>query len=274
MRFGDTTDSFGSFGGHGNGVVRIYHSFARSGGTLVNKFLGVHNECLVLSEVNPAVSYKPLGEQAVEWLGLIEAHEQNRFLRLAYAEQVSLLYARARDAGKHLVVRDWVTVNFLPNTAQFHGRPSGVLEQTAYLRNAGFETLSVVVARRAVAVYKSIVDNFVQFENLTIDDFANAYLAYAQAVSTLPVFQLEHISRRPEQEIPRIISALNLPATDINDVLQRFSNFDKCTGDNTLARQLDNTKSGQNILVHPVEAEELSADSRLQQADRLLGYDK
>lgn len=255
-------------------IIRIYHSFARSGGTLVNRFLGVHADCLVLSEVNPAVSYKPLVEQAVEWLKLIDAREKQQFSNLTYAGQVLLLEQRAREAGKHLVIRDWVTVNFLANTAQFHRHPSGALEQILYLRNAGFQPLSVVVARRAIAVYKSIVDNFDQFRNLTVDEFANAYLSYAQAVCRLPVFQLEHISRRPEREIPRIISALNLPAVDIDEVLQRFSHFNACTGDNTLARKPNSTKSGQNISVHPMEAEELSADPRLQQADRILGYDK
>ena len=94
--------------------VAVFISFARSGGTLVNKLLGVHPDCLVLSEVNPAASYKPVARQAFEWLGLVTEQETEAFGRLGYSAQLAELSRRAAQGHKRLVVRDWVTVNFLP----------------------------------------------------------------------------------------------------------------------------------------------------------------
>lgn len=252
--------------------IRVYHSFARSGGTLLNKILGVHPKCLVLSEVSPVFSYKPLVEQAVEWLGLIDSNEKREFSRLGYANQVAFLEDAARTKGKNLVVRDWVTVNFLPNTAEFHGKPSGILEQQVYLRHAGLQPLPIVIARRSAAVYRSIVTNFVQFKDLELEAFSHAYLRYAQAVCDFPVFHLEEISRQPKREIPRIFAALELPETDVDLILSQFSSFEKCTGDNTLANKPSSGEHAQDITAHPSEADEASPNHILQQADRLLGY--
>ena len=116
------------------------YSFARSGGTLVNQLLGVHPQCLVLSEVNPASSVKPITEQAVEWLRLLNGKEINEFSSMPYHQKISLLHERAESENKKLIIRDWVSVNFLQNSAG-DVKPSGKLEQAFYLKRAGFITL-------------------------------------------------------------------------------------------------------------------------------------
>src|SRR5437763_195444 len=107
-------------------VMPVVYSFARSGGTLANQLLGVHPDCLVLSEVNPAASVKSVAAQAADWLGLAAAPKE--LSALPYREQVRTLAQRALVAGKRLVIRDWVTVNFLPGTSA-QTVPSGELEQ-------------------------------------------------------------------------------------------------------------------------------------------------
>jgi hypothetical protein len=250
-------------------AIPVLFSFARSGGTLANQLLGTHPRCLVLSEVNPAGSYKPVAEQAVEWLGLAQAAEVAELSAMPYRRQVALLRERAAARGRTLVVRDWVTANFLPGTAP-RVVASGALEQDLYLRHAGLEPVSLVVTRRAGAVYKSIVANFTHLKGLTVDAFADAYLAYARAVAPYPRLHMESLRAAPEAGVRRLFEAFDLDATPVPQVLRDFHEFRKCTGNTTLEGR---GGSADARAVMPPEAPPDLSHPALAQADALLGYD-
>jgi len=249
-------------------AIPVLFSFARSGGTLANQLLGVHPQCLVLSEVNPAASYKPIVEQAVEWLGLAEGDEAPALRSLPYRRQIPLLRERAADRGRTLVVRDWVTANFLPGTAP-HVVPSGAVEQILYLERAGLEPVPLVVSRRAGAVYQSIVTNFSHLRELTVDAFADAYLAYAKAVASLPRLHMESLRAAPEAGVRRLLEAFGLDATPVAALLRDFHGFRKCTGNTTLKGR-DGSAAASAIL--PPESTTPIAHPALAEADDLLGY--
>ena len=244
-------------------------SFARSGGTLVNQLLGVHPQCLVLSEVNPAASYKPIAEQAVEWLDLATPREAQGIARSPYAQQVALLRERAAGRGKTLVIRDWVTVNFLPGTTQ-DVIPSGTLEQPLYLERAGLEPLPMVVTRRAAAVHASIVKNFTQLAGLTVDAFAEAYLAYARAVAGFTRIHVEALRAAPKEGAIRIAQHFGLDTAPAPAMVRDFHQFRRCTGNTTLQGR-NASADARNVL--PPERDSASSHPKLAEADRLLGYD-
>lgn len=255
--------------------IPVLHSFARSGGTLVNQLLGVHADCLVLSEVNPAASFKSVEAQAVEWLGLVAQGDAGDFTRLGYAGQLRTLHERAADRGKRLVVRDWPTVNFLAGCAGERTTPSGVLEQGLYLERAGLLPLPLVVARRAAAVYRSIRRSFGHLADLDAPTFAGSYLAYARAVAEFPRVHIESLRERPRDTLLEILRILGLEAGAADDLLARFHTFTKCTGNTTL-RAAGESASAREVL--PAE-QPAAEDARLAQeqpalaeADRLLGY--
>lgn len=246
-------------------------SFARSGGTLVNQLLGVHPQCLVLSESNPAASYKPVVEQAVEWLGLVEPREAADFARLPYHRQIVDLDARSRAKGKRLVVRDWVTVNFLPGAAQDHTIPSGQLEQPMYLERAGLTALPLVVARRGAAIHRSITQQFSHLRDLDLAAFATAYRAYALAVSAFPKVHLETLRAKPASALAEILRIFQLDGTRLEPLLANFHEFRNCTGNTTLQAR-SGSASARSILP-PEEAARSSGDHpALAEADRLMGY--
>jgi hypothetical protein len=256
-------------------AIPILFSFARSGGTLVNQLLGVHPDCLVLSEVNPAASFMPVVEQAVEWLGLVEKPERNAFDALPYHEQIGTLDRRAAARDKQLVVRDWVTVNFLPGTARDGTMPSGQLEQCLYLEHGGMQPRPLVIARRAAAVYRSIRRSFAHLRDLEPDAFAAAYLSYAHSVAGLPTIHLEELRGAPAKTLERVLLALGLEATPPDTLLGTFHGFRNCTGNTTLATAGDSTL-WERIL--PPEASGPDTEpappvrEALAQADCLLGY--
>ena len=256
-------------------AIPILYSFARSGGTLVNQLLGVHPQCLVLSEVNPAASYKPVPEQAVEWLGLVEAGEADEFAHRPYHRQIAELDRRAAKAGKRLVVRDWVTVNFLPGTAGEATVPSGQLEQALYLEHAGMRPVPIVVTRRSATVYRSIKSHFPHLEDLQPEVFANAYLAFARAVAGFPRVHLESLRARPQAAVAEILSAFELDASPGEALLANFHAFQNCTGNTTLQMR-SGSATAQRILPPESDAPDDAAlagrHPQLAEADRLMGY--
>lgn len=252
-------------------AIPLFISFARSGGTLVNQLLGVHPDCLVLSEVNPAASYTAISYQAAHWLGLIDQGQALDFDELPYHEQIKQLLTLAAQRQKSLIIRDWVTVNFLPDIIDTCFEPSSLLEQIIYLEHAGLTPKPVIITRQADAVYQSMQTHF-HAENLAIEHFATAYLAYAQQVARYPKIQLEALQTSPAETLKQLLSYLGLSVDFIALQLERFSTFTQCTGNNTLAVP-SATSNAKNILP-PVARESYNASQhkKLITADQLLGY--
>ncbi|MEP7070236.1 MAG: hypothetical protein ABI789_13390 [Usitatibacter sp.] len=256
-------------------AIPVLFSFARSGGTLVNQLLGVHPQCLVLSEANPAASYKPVVEQAVEWLALVEPREAGEFARLPYDRQIGELETRARDKGKRLIVRDWVTVNFLPGAARDHTIPSGQLEQPLYLERAGLSALPLVVARRGAAIHRSITQQFSHLRELDLAAFASAYRAYALAVAAFPKIHLESLRAAPAAAVAEILRIFQLDGSRVEPLLANFHEFRNCTGNTTLQTR-SASASARSVLPPEDAARSVQSHAALHpalaEADRLMGY--
>lgn len=212
--------------------VGIYHCFARSGGTLVNRLLGASQDVLVLSEVGPAASARDPVDQAVDWLGLAGPDDADRLRTLPFGALVADLASRATTQGKHLVVRDFPTPNFLMG-AFGATPPTGRLECVDALADAGIATSRLVVARRAAAAYRSIRRSFSHLRSLGVDHFAVAYHGYAQAVADLPVVRYEDLTAAPDVVVPRLCQLLEVPFDA--GALVGFADFQACTGDIGLA---------------------------------------
>lgn len=255
--------------------IPVIFSFARSGGTLVNQLLGVHPDCLVLSEVNPAASVVPVARQAADWLGLVEATEVDQFNDFPYSQQVALLNERAKSKGKTLIIRDWVTANYLAGAGDGTVVASAILEQPIYLARAGYSLRPLVVTRNAQSVYQSIRRNFSHLSGLSVDIFSAAYLAYARAASTFPRVSLEALQASPRETLVQILQKLELSTAYIDMQLETFADFRMCTGNNTLAMPSATTHLRQIV---PVRSDALAINAPLNtemltEADRLLGYE-
>lgn len=253
--------------------IPIIYSFARSGGTLVNQLLGVHSDCLLLSEINPAASVVAVARQAADWLGLIEATEVDQFQELPYTQQISLLVERAKSKDKMLIIRDWATVNYLPGSGNGAIVPSYILEQPIYLARTGYSLRPLVVTRKAQDVYQSIRRSFLHLADLPLDVFSSSYLAYARAVSTFPRVSLEALQSAPRETLVQILQELGLSTDHVEMQLETFADFRMCTGNNTLTvpsasahlRQIVQY-SGDFVASAPLDAEVFK------EVDCILGY--
>lgn len=252
----------------------VIYCFARSGGTLVNQLLGIHPDCLVLSEINPSGSARALDLQAYEWVNLITESEVEEFSKLTYSEQINKLMYLSLRKNKKLIIRDWVTINYMPNALASYLVPSNILEQQLYLARLNYDIQSLVITRKAYFVFESLVKNFIQFSSLSLEEFSAYYLTYAKAISLFPKIKLEDLQRSPEDSLIKILNYFNISTNFLEYQLENFSKYNNCTGNNTLrmATESSNYKVvSSNIDGNPKIPYKTNLE--LQEADYLLGYD-
>jgi hypothetical protein len=259
--------------------VGVLYAFARSGGTLVNQLLGSHPDALVLSEVNPAASCKPLTEQAQSWPKLIDPEGLAAVARLGYGAQIAHVHELSRRQGKRLLVKDWSTVNFMPGAAGVSVQPSGLLEQPIYLRQADLVPRGFVVCRRAMAVYDSMRSHLEPFADLDLMAFAQAYARFADAVRELPRVHLEDLQHKPGLALPTINTLAGLCGGHEAAQLSRWADFERCTTDNARSPQhAAGTSPLLPMASRPTAPSSMDqplgqAQALIRQADEWLGYE-
>lgn len=254
----------------------VFYAFARSGGTLLNRCLGCMQGNLILSEVNPHASVIPVEEQARDWLHLLTDQQFRDLSQKSYGDKIAYLAVLAKEQNCHLILRDWVTANFLHHVVpgQFSIVPSTVLEQPYYLSRYELAMQPIVITRQAADVYESITRTFKHLQNLSIETFGNHYLAYARSVCSYPIFHYEQLCQEPEAIVQNICNALDI-AFDAS-FIHRFSQFVQCTGDTTLPQP---SRGSQLEVITPLRSHSdapsyLAArqNKNCRTADELLNY--
>ncbi|MBT9313005.1 hypothetical protein [Leptothoe kymatousa] len=252
--------------------IPVYYAFARSGGTLLNRCLGGISGNIVLSEINPYLSVLDIDRQAIDWFDLVSKADYESFLGKNYVEKILYLNHCAQATHRRLIIRDWVSVNFLSNVA-IGAFPSKVLEQDLYLKQGGVNPIGIVFSRRAETVLASIKRTFQQFSEISTDDFASAYLSYAAAVSKFPIFHYEDFCENPSSVLQRICSKLDAFYDPI--FVDKFHTYHQCTGDNNPGQEPSKYHLGMIAVSGQVESEliEYSKNEKIQEANLLLGYE-
>lgn len=259
-----------------NITIPVLYSFARSGGTLINRCLGCLDGNIVLSEVNPYSSPVPIEVQVCQWFGLVQPQDIDEFNRKPYGEKICFLAHIVEQQGYKLIIRDWSTLNFLGNVFANISFPSMVLEQELYLFRYGLDSQPVVIVRHAASVYESTTRTFAHLSNLTVEEFGVSYLTYAKAVAKYPVYKLEHFCSQPLENFRSLCNYLQVNYDD--SFLSKFSKFSFCSGDNTLSNPSFSSKL-EKIVPMKENRESpswlaASANANCQEANRLFGYEE
>ena len=256
--------------------LSVFYTFARSGGTLINRCLSSIPGNLVLSEVNPLGALVSLDIQANRWLNLLLDEEKPTFETLNYCQKINWLRQNAPERS-NLVIRDWPVVNFLNVHALPAAllQPSLILEQELYLTYAGLTHSAIVICRQTADIYESLKRTFPHFGSLTVEEFGARYLKYAQAVSKYKTFHYESFCQSPKKVLQQICEELAINYDDC--FLEKFHEFDRCTGDNSTqyvsrGKELKSIKPLTSNVDSPYYIE-AKANKDCQIADMLLGYE-
>jgi hypothetical protein len=221
--------------------------YSRSGGTLLNRILGSLKDVIVLSEVNPWGSFKPMLEQAQEWFRLINAEEKRGLEGRTFAEQIGELQKRATEKGKTIIIRDWSTANFMKGLVRDR-KPSYRLETMIEL-GRHFSLKPVVLMRDPYSTWKSNSDNFGKYFDLSPESFFCEYRRYLASIQSMPRIKLEELTYFPREHIRWICEYWNLTFSE--KCLMDFYQFVHCTGDNTLARPIERGAGIQKVSPEP-----------------------
>lgn len=198
-------------------------SYARSGGTLLNKCIESLPNVVMLSEVNPLASSLNVREpnanivnkQAKEWYGI---KLTSRNFRGSIAE----LYDKIQLQGKHLVIRDWSYINFTPSFLNQFNPPNSflILETVSHLQNV-----------KVFGFARDSIDVWLSSQVKSIDYFYKSYLSYLKNLVNLdiPIFTYENFCKNPDKVLNDICDYSGLEIN--NSFKNTFNRNEHVVGD-------------------------------------------
>lgn len=209
--------------------ISLIINYARSGGTLLNKYLHNIDNLVVLSESHPIHSTmmrKDLANisiQAKEWYG-INVKSSN------YIDQIFEIKNWCDENNKYLVIRDWSYIDFTESWENYNNPP---------YKSVNLELLEKRFDVRKIAFVRDSIDVYLS-RGVKINKFSRYYLKYVQFLlaNKIKIFKYEDFCINPEKELDEILKELNITENGAK-TLKLFSN--KVVGDINFSRgnQLD-----------------------------------
>jgi hypothetical protein len=221
--------------------------YSRSGGTLMNRILGSLENVIVLSEVNPWGAFKPMLEQAQDWFGLINDEEKKDLQSKGFVQQVDELQKKAINRNLRLIIRDWSAANFMKGLVR-KKTPSYKLETIEELKKS-FPLKPLVLTRDPYTTWKSNFENFQKYFDLDKETFFYGYEKYLHASQSFPRIRLEDFTAFPQNYVRWICEYWDLPFSA--NGAENFHAFDRCTGENTLAKKMDGRDQIRPVRIDP-----------------------
>ncbi len=248
--------------------IALMTCFARSGGTVLNRCLGCLPDVVILSELHhlgggtgrDGEALRTVHDQAWEWYGIELRHDE-------FIEALCELHDICKRQGKRLVLRDWVSADFIPH--RFNGyEPGGRLTTLPALG----ERLDV----RPFAFVRDGIDVWISRRCPDPVEFFAQYRRYAEAIveSGMPIFRYEDFCRKPEPTMRRICEAGDLP---YSDAFRDYESFAKVNGDVQLGRPSRGVRQGEiapltRRAIAPGLIDAVDRCPAMVEANRLLGY--
>jgi hypothetical protein len=256
--------------------IRLIHTLARSGGTLLGRCLGAMDGVFLLSEINPRGLHRfnPL-VQAHRWFGLLTEDEVRQWADagMTLAEAMDRLSARAEEKGGRLVVRDWSHMDFM--ALPFADKPTNRLTLVEALRGT-FSIRNAAIVRHPADQTESLVRTWPGEALPPLGTFLRANRDFAEVLcaedAPVPFFRYEDFTRDPDGVLRLLCETLDVPFDA--GYADRWGRYDTITGDVTGSRGgLEAIRPLERNLPPPEVRERLMADEDYLRACALLGYD-
>ena len=243
--------------------------FARSGGTVLNKCLGSLPNVVMLSEVNPlgggwgkedADSFTTVKAQAKNWYQ-IDLNSDD------FVESILELEKKCGNSGRHLVIRDWPFINFVPHEYN-NWNPAN--------RFLALEELEGKCNVIPFAFIRDSIDVWISRGAPNTEEVFDSYLLYVKAIlkKKIPIFKYEDFCRNPELIIKKICDYSGL---EYSDSYQNYASFENVNGDVQINGGSRGMKQGKIKLLprKPLpkyKIIEVDRCEKMIEANRLLGY--
>lgn len=247
--------------------ITVMICFARSGGTVLNKCLGVLPGVVMMSEVNPrgggsgaGLELRTVKEQAREWYGIDLKSE-------GFTENVLELYDYCNKNDKHLILRDWPFIDFYPS--QSNGR------ETTY-RFSLLEELKDKVELKTFAFVRDSIDAWISLGTKKPKKYFPHYRKYAEGLidEKIPYFKYEDFCLEPEKVMKEICSYAGV---EYSDSFKNFDSFKTVNGDTQIT---DGSRGVNQRVIKPLLRKramlkrifQLSKNKDMIDSNKLFGY--
>jgi len=200
--------------------INIMLSYARSGGTLLNRCLGVLSNVVMLSEINAEAlcpnTCNTIDLQAKKWYNIdVKKHE--------FIKAIREVYDYCSSNGKVLIIRDWSFGSFVPSRYN-NFKPSKTL-YSLILLSKYFPVRVFAFVRDPIDVWLSMYYSKRTFYDIHLNylfEFINQLYEF-----NIKVFYYEDFCRRPKQEMEKICKYCGLEFDP--EFLDRYKyNFNVC----------------------------------------------
>lgn len=248
--------------------IIIILSYARSGGTLLNRCIASLPNILVLSEINVEAlcpnSCSTIKEQTKKWYGLELRSD-------GFMKNIDEIYKYCMSKNFTLVVRDWTFGSFVPSRHN-NFQPSKSLA-TLDAISESFPVVSFAFVRNAIDIWLSLKASPRTFYDKNLEylyEFTKSLIN-----KNIKIFKYENFCQNPVQEMKKICGYTGI---NYSDLFLNYADYKKVTGDTDLPDHSRGIKQGEIGLLSRRDAyklciDEINSNTRANEINRLLNYD-
>lgn len=271
-------------------MLRVLHTLARTGGTVVGKCLGVMPGVAMHSEVHPAINKlleHPLTQstpdvvkvlqrmealrQAHQWFGLLTAEDRAALVQRrtlpSFEDSVDLIHRRAAEKGLVLLLRDWSHLDFA--AAPFLARPTFRLT-TAELLARKYQVVATTFVRHPIDQWLSIQNIPMLKQRLSLEQYLEGTHKFAIEARRLGFVRYEDFTKDPDAEVRVLCERLRLPFDPTYK--ERWAAYTKITGDTRGTRAQTEIVSLPRRPADPSLIDAFAANPDYRATIEILGY--
>lgn len=253
-----------------NNQMIVMVSYARSGGTILNKCLGSMDNVIMISEINPLGggwgkerehSYTTVQEQAYHWYGI-------ELSQTSFEGAIQELYEYCVQKEKKLILRDWTFVNFSMHEYN-NMKPPGKFLSLDVLNDIGLNPIPFALVRNAIDVW-------ISRGKPDVETFFKEYSRYVDKIIDhhIPWIRYEDFCIDPKGSIQKICQIIGIEYTD---AWKNFANFVYVNGDVQLKNSRSNVDKEIKLLkrmsISKEEVDKLYRSEIWQKVNEKLHYD-
>jgi len=213
----------------GKSNIRLVHSMARTGSTVISKCLACMKDVILLSEIHPLgiKQFNPV-RQAQQWYNLFTNSELQEYSSQShtFVSVIRLINDRVEFLGKKLVLRDWAHLDF--TAVPFLPEPSYRLMLYESLVN-DFNLLRIAITRHPINQWLGLSKLHRVQDRLTLEQFLTDYLRFAQITKEIGFIRYEDFTHDPDAILEQITYCLQLEYDP--EYKKNWMNYTNITGD-------------------------------------------
>ncbi len=247
--------------------IIVMLSYARSGGTLLNRCMGSIPNTLVLSEINTEAicpnSCRTIKEQAKKWYNI-------NLKSKTFLANIKELYKYCNSHNKTLLIRDWTFGSYVPS--QYNNFQPTKSLATLKILSKNFPVISFAFVRDPIDVWLSLQDSPRTFYDKNLEFLHE--LSKSLIENKIKIFKYEDFCKEPIKEMKKICRHTKIK---YNKLFLDYNNFTNVTGDIDLPDASRGIKQGKITLLPRRKtfkkfSKYINSETKAKEIKKLLNY--